>query len=306
MSVYYAFSGIDDAIEKTKNLLWPFNWGIWLRIAVISLFTGSLSGINFPFSSPTTGSASSNTSQFDIGFTEFPEIIIWLIILFILIAVIYTFISSVFQFVFVKCLSENEFRLKQYFSENIGRGIRLFGFWIILGLVIFAALAVFLLSVFTSASNPLLIIPVIGLFLLVILLTCIIALFTTDFVVPIMLKDDCGVLEGWKRCWKILRVSPSQSIIYLVMKVIISIVAAILLVIAAIIVILAIGIPFLVLALLLEIGVGLSLLNIVLLILFLIIVIPVMLMLFVPFNTFLRIYSLSVLGKMDPEYKLIE
>ena len=307
MADYYAFSGIDDAIEKTKSLLWPFNWSIWWRIAVISLFTGYFGGINFPFS-PSSYSQPFDSSQAFTGMPGLPGIILLLIAAVLLIAVVFAFLSSIFQFVFVRCLSENEFMLKKYFVENIGRGLRLFAFWIILILAaIVSVLALFFFALAAGgALSVLMIIPAIGIFLLILLLVAIIALFTSDFVVPIMIKDNCGVIEGWKKCWGVLRASFSQSLVYLVMRVIISIIVAIILVIISVVVLLLIGIPFLAFFILSGAVFGLSLLKITLLILFLVIAIPVLLIICVPFNTFLRVYSLKVLGKMEERYNLIE
>jgi len=305
MSDYYAFSGIDDAIERTKSLLWPFNWSIWWRIAVISLFTGGFGGFNFP-TSYNTDAGTPEMSQIFSGLSGLSDILLWLIAVLIIIAVIFSILSSIFQFVFVKFLSEKEFRLKNYFVENTGKGLRLFGFWAAMIIAVVAIVALFVFLAFSTAKGAglLLFIPAICIFLLLILLVAIIALFTVDFVVPIMIKDDCGVIEGWKKCWRLLRDNLSQSFIYLIMKIIISIVVSILLIIAAVIVMILVGIPFLALALLAGIGLGISLLHITLLVLYLIIIIPLLLIISVPFNTFIRIYSLEVLGKMKTEYMM--
>lgn len=29
----YAFSRLDGAFQRTKSLLWPIKWGVWLRLA---------------------------------------------------------------------------------------------------------------------------------------------------------------------------------------------------------------------------------------------------------------------------------
>jgi len=50
----YAFSRLEGAFQRTKSLLWPPQWGIWLRLAVIALFVGG--GASFP-----------NVFQYDYG-----------------------------------------------------------------------------------------------------------------------------------------------------------------------------------------------------------------------------------------------
>lgn len=308
MTEYHAFSGIDDAAEKTKTLLWPFKWGIWWRIALISLFVGGFGGINFPFSF-NGNPGSEYDGLFSTGLpTEFYTKLLLLIAVIIVVSIIFTLISSIFQFVFVKCLAENEFRLKNYFFENIGRGLRLFAFWLVLTIFIIAIAAGLFLALFSGGSpfNFIMLIPAILLFLLVILIFGIFALLTVDFVVPIMLKDECGVIEGWKKCWTILRNNPGQSVVYIIIKIVISIVVAIILAVAVLLIVLAIGIPFFVLFSFLGTAKIISTLNLTLLALFLVIVVPLILLVSVPFTTFLREYSLDVLGKLSPDYRLVE
>ncbi|WP_243669844.1 hypothetical protein [Methanoculleus chikugoensis] len=42
----YAFSRLDGAFQRTKSLLWPIRWGVWLRLALIALFVGG--GVSLP------------------------------------------------------------------------------------------------------------------------------------------------------------------------------------------------------------------------------------------------------------------
>jgi len=39
----YAFSRLEGAFHRTKSLLWPVRWGVWLRLAVVALFLGAAS-----------------------------------------------------------------------------------------------------------------------------------------------------------------------------------------------------------------------------------------------------------------------
>jgi len=41
----YAFSRLKDALSRTKSLLWPPEWGVWLRLAVVALFVGGGSSL---------------------------------------------------------------------------------------------------------------------------------------------------------------------------------------------------------------------------------------------------------------------
>ncbi|WOF15727.1 DUF4013 domain-containing protein [Methanoplanus sp. FWC-SCC4] len=314
MSDYFAFSSIDDAISKTKALLWPFNWSIWLRIAIISFFVGGISGINpFQFTSP-----SGNGSIDSAGINEIMNImpiIIAITALIIFLALIFGYLSSVFQFVFVDCLSKEEFTLRKFFRQELGRGARLFAFQILLAIafvaiIIIAGLLMFAgISGFGDIPNTAILGAIISVFLLVFLLSIpvlIVTLFTIDFVVPIMIRENCGIIEGWKHCWSVMKKDWWQTIVYLVMKIILSIVVMLLMFIAIMIAALIIAIPFFILALLaLGFAAG-EAAFVLLLIVFIILLIPVALLMSVPFATFLKYYSLDVLGKMEPNYKMIE
>ena len=132
---------------------------------------------------------------------------------------------------------------------------------------------------------------------------------TIDFVVPIMIAKDCGVIEGWKECWNVMKRGWLQVIIYIIMKFILSVVIMIIMVIIAVIAAIIIGVPFL-LAFIATIGLSagsvLSPLAVILLIAYIIILIPVILIISVPFVTYIRMYSLDVLGAMAPEYSMTD
>ncbi|MBN2734177.1 MAG: hypothetical protein JXQ82_04890 [Methanomicrobiaceae archaeon] len=314
MTDYYAFSSIDTAIDKTKLLLWPFNRSIWLRIALISLFLGGFSSFN-PFQFK-TGPQDMPFSAFgsEVFLNELPLFLI-IVAIIILIALIFTYISNVFQFLFVDCLSKKEFAIRKYFRENMGRGARLFGFEILIGLLFSAILAVIIVLMFGGITDTFTA-PnfgfIISMFLAIFLLCIpfgIILLFTIDFVVPIMLKEQCGVLEGWKKCWKVLQKDLWQTIIYLIMRIILAIVTSILMLIVIMIAALILAIPFFIAGL---IAVGLlgegvfGTALIILIIIYLICLIPIALIISVPFITFLKHYTLDVLGNMEEKYIMLQ
>jgi hypothetical protein len=315
MSDYYAFSSIDTAIDRTKSLLWPFNKSIWLRIALISLFLGGFSAFN-PFQF-TTGSEDMPFSVMNSqAFLNELPIILAIIGAIIVIAFIFAYISCVFQYLFVECLSKKEFAIRKYFRTNTGRGARLFGFEIGIGIIFAAIIGVALVLLFlgavTSSPDSISNIGFIITLFLGILLLCIpfgiISLFTIDFVVPIMIKENCKLIEGWKKCWEVMKKDWSQTIIYLIMRVIIGIVVVILMLIAIMIAALILAIPFFIVGIV-AIGISSGLFTpvfITLLVLFILCLIPITLIISVPFVTFERYYSLNVLGCMDDRYMLLE
>lgn len=315
MSDYFAFSSIDTALDRTKSLLWPFQKGIWLRIAFISLFIGGFSSFNpFQFTSDTEDFPFI-TSGSDAFIDQLP-IILAVIGIILVIALIFSYISCVFQYLFVECLSKNEFSIRKYFKTNTGRGLRLFGFELLIAIAMIAVIAAAALFLFMGVSDPSSF-PGFGylimLFLVILLISIpfgIITLFTIDFVVPIMIKDNCNLTDGWRRCFALMKKDWVQTIIYFIMRIILAIVTAILMFIAIMIAALILAIPFFIVGVfgLLALGGGfpLAAVIIILAVLFIICLIPVALLISVPFVAFLKYYILEVLGCMDENYVLLE
>lgn len=307
----FAFNTLDETLKRTKDLLWPVRWGVWLRLAVIAFFVGGgFSSPNFNYSTPAPQGMPAISP-------EILPLVVGVVALIIVLALVFGFISATVQFVFVDCLATGEFTLAKFFRERLGKGARLFLFQIALVLLLIIILAAAFLVGFGGAAfgvpNFLAIIGAILLLLPVILVFALILGLTIDFVVPIMIRDDCGVLAGWRRLWPVIASQAWQTIAYVVVRVILNIVAAIILFILLLIALVVIAVPFVLAALALYstgipepdwIGANLPAI-IALAALFLIIYIPVSLLIQVPFVTFFRHYSLLVLGRLAPAYDLI-
>ena len=312
-SDYFAFSALDPAIQRTKELLWPFNIGVWLRLAVISFFVGgSFGGIN-----PGTG-FSTDQPPFGMGEMPFsfpteavpaiPFLIIGLIIAIAIVAIIFTYLSSVFQFVFVDCLSSGKISLSRTFGERTGKGLRLLLFMVGVISILIAVIVALAIGLFAGGgpSNFLAVLVFVPVIIILALITGIIMLFTIDFVVPVMVRDDCGVLEGWRRVYAFTTAELLQSFLYIVAKFILNIVAAIAMLILILLTWAIIAIPFVVIGLALSAAFAIGfVVLLVLLIPFLIIAIPVALVISVPFTTFFRYYSLLVLARFSPDHDLL-
>jgi hypothetical protein len=310
----YAFSELEGAFSRTKSLLWPVRWGVWLRLAVIAFFVGG--GINMP-----------NTVQYRFSGNELPPgfaeissgvapVLVAVFAAVLVIALVYILVSATMQFVFVDDLRTGDIRLRRFFRERFGKGIRLFLFQLgLLLLMILVLLALFALifglgfggPTALGLTAPLLIVVLIPFILIFAVLFGIVFLFTTDFVVPIMIHDDCGVIEGWRRLCPGLSSQVGQTVVYIVVRFILGILAAILQAIVSILALVIIAIPFVLIGLALL--AFLPLMNIAvlvaLLIPYLIIAIPVALLIAVPFITFFRYYSLLVLGGLSPGHRVL-
>ena len=306
----YAFSRLEGAIHRTKSLLWPFKWDVWLRLAIIALFVGG--GISMPnlFQYQFDGS---DFAAGTIGSTPTVVATVVLVILAVVLvlALIWAFIGATMRFVFVDMLSTGNIRIRRFFRDRFGKGVRLFVFEIALTAAMFIAMIVSAFLVFgfwgTNAAAPLLLLLLIPLALIAAILFGLILLLTTDFVVPIMVSEDCGVIEGWRQLSGVISSQLWQTVVYVITRFVLGLVAAIAQAILVIIALLVIAIPFVLIGIvfLAALQGGDRILLLALGVPYLIIVIPVALLIAVPFVTFFRYYALLVLEGLRPEYQLL-
>lgn len=308
----YAFNRLDGAFQRTKSLLWPIRWGVWLRLALIALFVGG--GVSFP-----------NTSGYNFNEGDLPPgvmeslpgiatIVVALILIVLAIALVWWIVGTVMQFVFVDMLRTGDIHIRPFFGERLGKGLRLFLFQAGLTLIlVFAMIAFILMLVGLGGSSGggagvgvafiLLFIPFV---LVTALLFGIIFLLTHDFVVPIMIHEDCGVIEGWRRLFRIISENVWQTVVYIVTRFVLGLVAGIVQAVLVILALLIIAIPFVLIGIVLLAAVAANyMLLLALLIPYLIIAVPVALLIAVPFVTFFRYYGLLVLEGLAPEYHLL-
>ena len=304
----YAFSRLEGAFHRTKDLLWPIRWGVWLRLAVIALFVGG--GVSFP-----------NTSGYNFGEGDLPPgvesalpgiaaIVVVLILVVLAIALIWWIISTVMQFVFVDMLRTGDIHIRPFFGERLGKGVRLFLFEAALTLLLVLAMIAFILMLVglggSGGGGVAFILLFIPLILVAALLFGIIFLLTHDFVVPIMIHEDCGVIEGWRRLFGVISENLWQTIVYVVTRFVLGLIAGIVQVVLVILAMLIIAIPFVLIGIvLLAAALANYVLLLVLLIPYLVVAVPVALLIAVPFVTFFRYYGLLVLEGLTPEYRLL-
>lgn len=315
-SSYAALSVLDAAINRTKSLLWPFNLGIWLRLAVISFFVGgSGGGFNFPGSYSTSDVPGGGVPGMGDAFFGNLGIILLIIALIFVFVLVIWLIGAIFQFVFVDCLRTGEVSLRRYFGPRTGKGFRLFLFQAGVGLCLFLLIAIPVALLIITAGGlesriaslafvPFILVFIAAIFVLALLIG-LIMLFSIDFVVPIMIRDDCGVIDGWRTCWGIIRAEWGQALVYAVAKFLLGLAVGIIMLLAVIIAALVVAIPFVIVGIITAAAGGSVPVYITLLVLFILVLLPVGLLISVPFVTFLRYYSLEVLGAIAPAYNLL-
>ncbi len=306
----YAFSRLDGAFQRTKSLLWPIKWGVWLRLALIALFVGG--GVSFPNTSGYTFGEGDLPPGFAESLPEIAPLIVAAFVAVLAIALIWWIIGTVLQFVFVDMLRTGDIHIRPFFGERLGKGVRLFLFEAVLALILVLAMMALIFMLVglggpgIGVAAPLMILVFIPFILIAALLFGIIFFLTTDFVVPIMIHEDCGH-RGLARLFGVMSGQFWQPIIYIVTRLILGLIAAIVQAVIVILALLIIAIPFVLIGIVLlaAIQAGNFTLLLALLIPYLIIAIPVALLIAVPFVTFLRYYGLLVLEGLAPECRLL-
>lgn len=323
-SNWYAFAALEDARDATTSLLWPVDRGRWLRLALIALFVGvgggAPTGGNFNLPSGGGGGGAPPTdmpapSLPDVG--SLVPVVIGIVLLIVALALLWSVVGAVMEFVLIAGLRDRDVSIRAPFREHLRTGLRLFGFRLVVGLGSLLALglplvAVFGLGISVSPALLVLLVPLVILFGVVALVSSVVLGLTTDFVVPTMLTEGLGVLDGWRRLWPTLRAEWKQTALYIVAKFVLGIAVSLAVSLVVLLAALIVAIPFAIVggALFLAVSsagvhtVGWVLAGI-LVALYVLVVIVGGLIVQVPALTFVRYYSLSVLGMLVPELDLV-
>lgn len=338
----YAIERIDDAVSLTRSLLFPLDAGLWARLAVVVFFLGIGSGGGNVTSSASnapsaTSSAGPSISGTDVSLeptaVSIPgEALAALAIVAVLVFAIWAvlaWIGATMEFVFVESLAEQSASLRRGFGRHRGRGLRLFGFRLALLVVTLALLGGAALVIFWdpittwfAGGSPTVrgsqlfagIAAVILFSLLVGIPALLIHGLTTEFVVPIMLREECGVLVGWRRLWSTIKAQWKQYVVYVLvafgLRIATSLAAGIVLGIVGIVV----AIPFVIVGVLLGFGAVTGgtlttplLVGLVLLVLaFLAVFALVGALVYVPIQSFHRYFALLFLGDVESDFDVLE
>lgn len=318
----HAVDDLADAYRASRSFLLPFEWGRWLRLALLSLFIAGGSG----------GGAPPNGIQYSMdagapfgpgieaGFDRLGSIleanlgiILAVVAVGILLALVFAWLAAVFEFAFLESLRSDEVHVREYVSEYTGLGTRLFAFRVLFGFglaVLFggAVLLVVLPLAYGIAVAPLafmvLLAPV---FFVVGLLSAVVYVLTTAFVVPIMLLEDRGVISAWKRFWGTLSGNWDQFLVFLLVGLFVMLVFGIVLGIVTAILGVVVAIPFALVffaAFLTTGGISPWLVGL--------LAVPLGLLLLVvgafvqvPVQTYLRYWALLILGDVEEDLDLI-
>ena len=238
--------------HSKKQLMEPFRFGQWARLAVLALATGEMSsggGCNFrgfgnlPSKFPThsdsfVGSGDA-LSRLGLDPAVLASMIVVAVIGFLVVGLVWIYVASITRFMLFESVLRKRCELRAGWERWQGQGLRFFGWQLalaVVGLIVAAMLFLpLLLPVLAAMRNhhepgPGLLIaflPMILVFVAFALAMHLIGVLAKDFVVPLMAVDNVGVIEGWRRLLAMMKADALSYAGYIGMKIILSIGAAV-------------------------------------------------------------------------------
>ena len=235
---------ISPAIERVRLILFkPFDLSKWLIIGFCAWLAqlgrgggGGPNGFNFNFND--RHNEFNQISQVkDTLLTYLPWIIIGAVIvipILIIIGLVLCWLRSRGQFMFLHCIAGNKAEVAVPWRKFAGHGNSLFLFRIVIGLigliVVGLPTALFIFSVIATQKTALIGLAISGIIVAVLvfigalILFGLIAKFTTDFVVPIMLLNTSSSVAGWRMFLSLLGANKARLALYILFQIVISMV----------------------------------------------------------------------------------
>jgi hypothetical protein len=250
-------SGVDaisPAFERAKNQLFvPFRFKHWLRLAVVCILSGEVTGGGGGFTGGSNFNLPTHTGRRGaeiLSLLTLPsklplDFLAWVLVgvmALVLLLLLMVYISSVFRFILFDAVLSNRCELGEgwrrwqrqgssYFLWQLGFGLATLT---VLGIVIgVPVIAAWRAGLFSNPDKHFIVLilggaGVFALFVLVILLSAVGSLFARDFVVPVMALEDQGVLDGWRRVLFMLGQEKGAYAFYVLMKILLAMGSALL------------------------------------------------------------------------------
>ncbi|WP_281195217.1 hypothetical protein [Halorubrum sp. F4] len=249
-----AVDAVDDAVEATRRFLFPFSFVRWAKLALLVLLMGGgvRTNVSVPFfpnpefttgpggpGGPGGGATDGSTGdpffgpnglQGDVGFEAVDmSLVIALVAVVVAVAIAFSIASISLRLVFYDALRTNEVRLWRPFVGRLRQALGLFVFSTLISLLMALPVVVAVLTEVdvgwgpadalgsVVAGSPTWVIGVLVVLAVLLAVAVLFVLrFTYEFVVPVMVLRDEGVLAGWRRFRPTLRESWVEFLLYLV------------------------------------------------------------------------------------------
>lgn len=140
----YALDALDDALAVTRRFLTPFDRTKWAKLAFVAFFVGLSAGNT----SVLQGAGGDGTGDPAPPGVVVPGVgaDVWALVAFLalvalLVALAFVFVSAAMEFVFVEALRTEEVTVRRYWNRRWRQGLGLFGFRLLLGVLVFGGFA---------------------------------------------------------------------------------------------------------------------------------------------------------------------
>src|SRR5271165_4602716 len=273
---------VQPALQHARDQLFTrFQWGQWSRLALVGILAAELhvGGCNFgnyggnwpsghhkthsdflPSSRLPSGWPPFNHAQLSEHLAQFFGLIVIGVFVAIVLAFVFLYINSVFRFILFDSVLRRHCSIGDGWQRWRRAGGRFF-LWqivfqisaslflaILVGVPIAMALAAGWTTNLREHVGPLILLVVLfgGLFLLFVLAAVAVQVLARDFLVPIMALEDLDFADGWHRLLALIQPEKGRYVIYLLLKLVLSIAAAILFGIVALVPTLVVAVPVIV------------------------------------------------------------
>jgi hypothetical protein len=328
-----ALRSVGDAIEATRSFLLPASPGRIAKLALVALFLGT-PGTPLPANPqfadprywrvpdvevPADGGSGDATVADGVALAEpwnWPPWLLAAVGLALVLVVAYLVLGVVMRFVFVEALRSDVVRIRRNGRRHLRGALGIVGLraavWsLALPLPAIAALTGAGVGPLQGSDLALAVLGA-GAFVAVVLGRAI-EVLTLQFVVPTMVAGDRGVLAGWRRFWPTLRREPVEYGLYGLVRVVLGVAVGIAAALAVLLVLALVAILLGTVAAIVVVlagGVGslgtpsIAVLGL-LLATFVLVGVATVAAVAVPFQSYLWIYALLVLGDVDADLDLI-
>ncbi len=217
-----AVEKIEDAMERSKDILLPFEFKTWSRLAIITVFLGGFGFSNIFFNIPfPSGEYSSSGTNAMTGImpSALGIAALGLVSAIILILVGFMYLSATFKFVMFSSLRDREVRIRRNIARNYVNGFKYFLFQ----LLMFAAG----ISLFIGWIGSFMVSPLLGLLLVLpaIPIAVLFAVFSGivhDFALQEVIEEEKDFISAVKTALYSVTASWKQFGGYLLFRLIIS------------------------------------------------------------------------------------
>ncbi|HWQ48771.1 MAG TPA: hypothetical protein VN414_07475 [Methanosarcina sp.] len=272
---WYAIDALDKALSRTREALFePFDFWKWAKLAIIIFLLGGISSYGSS-SNYNTGSEDLKNNFSIIEPSQMPDLpfgmhdtafsyiysepqvvtVVAVIIFILLLALIFSYISSIMEFVFVESLVRNEVKFWAYSRKFLGKGFRLLLVRLAIGLVflvLFGIAIIPLIPIIREVPSDFSLPASIGGFLWIIGVIIVLILLAVainsllSLAIPLSIYRNKGILSAFKLVFGNFRKSWQEVVVYWFIRFLLEIGIIILAIFLLGLVILVLGLAFLI------------------------------------------------------------